>query len=100
MNKKLISQVVSININTLIFLIIMMVNFMRDVKQALYAPVDMGPLNVNNVGFTIFQMKIEVTQQGLSHLYTIGNYPIIPIFVALLYNGYILFKVYRNKTDS
>jgi len=97
MNKELSSEVITKNLCILAFSIITTVNFMRDINQSLYTPKDMGALNVNSVGYTLFSLKIDVIQSSFHKLYTIYNYPLIPIFVGIIYNIYILVKIHRNK---
>ena len=97
MNNKLSSQVIMNNLWILTFSIITTVDFMRDVYQALYTPKDMGILNVNSVGYTLFSLKIDVIQGSIHNLYTIYNYPLIPILGGIIYNIYILIKIHRNK---
>lgn len=100
MNKKLSSQLINQNLSFLVLAILMTVNFMRDVKQSLYTPKDMGPLSINSVTYTLFSMKIDVIQGNFHNLYTIYNYPLIPIFIGIIYNIYFWSKTYRNKDEA
>ena len=97
MNKKLISQVINKNLSFLVFSILTTLYFMRDVNQALYTPNDMGPLTINSVGYTLFNLKIDVIHGSFHNLYIINNYPLIPLLMGIIYNIYILVKIYRNK---
>lgn len=100
MNKKLILQVLSKNIYFLIFSIIMTIYFMRDVNQALYTSENRGLLSINSVDYTLLQLKIDVVHGSISHLYVIDNYPLIPIFIGIIYNIYFLVKIYGNKDNG
>ncbi|PKM93506.1 MAG: hypothetical protein CVU84_15110 [Firmicutes bacterium HGW-Firmicutes-1] len=99
MDKKLISQVISKNLTLLILSIMASVNFMMQVSNALYTPKGMGELNVNSVVYTLFQLKIDITQGTYNHLYSIHNYVLIPVILGLIYNIYILVKVFKNKDN-
>ena len=93
MNKKLISQIISKNLYILVFSIITTVYYMRDVYQALYTPSGMGDLTINSVGYTLLSLKIDVIQGSFHNLYTVYNYPLVPIFIGIIYNIYILVKI-------
>lgn len=97
MDKKFISHIIGKNLSFLIFSIIMTMYFMRDVNQALYVPSGMGMININSVEYTLFQFKIDVIQGNFHHLYIIDNYPLIPIFIGIIYNIYFWFKTYREN---
>ena len=100
MNNKLRLRVINQNLSILVLTILTTINFMRDVNQSLYTPKDMGPLNINSVGYTLFSLKIDVIQGNFHKLYTIYNYPLIPIFIGIIYNIYFLVKIHRNKDNS
>lgn len=52
---------------------------------------------LNNVQYTIFELKISVTRDTYSNVYSIGNYPLVPILAGIIYNIYILVKNHRTK---
>ncbi len=100
MNNKIISQVIGKNIIFLVFTIMATVNFMMKVSTALYTREGLDTLIINSVGYTLFQLEIDITQGSYNHLYVISNYPLIPIFLGVMYNIYILAKLYKNKVNS
>jgi len=95
MNKKLISQVTVRNLNFLILSMIATITFMMQVTNAIYTIKGSG--TVNCVGYTLFQLKIDVTRDSYNHVYIINNYPLLPIFAGVIYNIYIWIRSYRNK---
>ena len=95
MNKKLISQVTNKNLIFLIMSVFATITFMTQVTNALYTIIGSGTLN--SVEYTLFLLKIDVTRGTYNHIYTISNYPLIPIFAGVIYNIYIWIKIYRNK---
>ncbi|EHJ00421.1 hypothetical protein CDLVIII_3876 [Clostridium sp. DL-VIII] len=101
MNNKLSLRVISRNLYILVFTILTTVNFMRDVNQALYKPEYIAEtLNINSVEYSLLSLKIDVIHGSLHKLYTIYNYPLIPIIIGIIYNIYFLVKIYRNKDNS
>lgn len=98
MNKKLISKVISKNLFFLFLSGLATLTFMMQVTSALHIIKDGGTINC--IGYTLFRMKIEITGQTYSHIYTIDNYPLIPIFAGLIYNIYILIKNYLKNSNS
>lgn len=100
MNKKLISKVLSFNLNSLIFSVLFISNFMRDVTQVFYTPYGMVPNTINSVSYTLLQMKIDVMINGSPFIYHIYNYPLVPISITIIYNIYMLIKIYRNKDNA
>jgi len=100
MNYKLITKVISRNLFFLIFTIITTVYVFRDVNQVLYAPATIGMVNIKGVKFTLFFLQIDVVQGTFKKIYTIFNYPLIPLFLGSLYNIYMLFKIFINNRNN
>ena len=71
------------------------ITFIMHVTSALYTIIGLGTLN--SIGYTPFQLKIDVTRDTYNHIHIISNYPLIPILAGVIYNIYIWIKSYRNK---
>jgi hypothetical protein len=69
--------------------------FMMKICSALNTIIGGGVLN--SVQYSIFELKISVTRGTYSHVYNIGNYPLIPVLCGVIYNIYIIVKGYRGK---
>ena len=97
MNKKSNSEIAYRNLTFLIISIFATIYFMMEVTSALHTIKYNGMLG--NVQYTIFQLKITVTNDldGSNYLYNIFNYPLIPISAGLIYNIYIMIKGFRNR---
>lgn len=100
MNKKLISLAIRYNFYLLVAAMFTTYSFMRDVSQAFYTPEGMVPHTINSVSFTLFQMRIDVMNNGSSFVYKIFNYPLITISIAIIVNIYMLFKINRIKDNA
>jgi hypothetical protein len=68
---------------------------MMQLYSALYTISGGGVLN--DIQYTIFQIKINVTRDTYSHVYNIVNYPLLPIFTGILYNIYCMIKNRKIK---
>lgn len=99
MDQKLLLHVLGRNLFILAFTIIMTGYFMRDVRQALYIPANMGTLSVGGVQYTPLQMNIDVIQNGSHTLYSVPNYPLIPLILGAVYNLYVAVKIFLKKED-
>jgi hypothetical protein len=73
---------------------------MMQIFSALHTIIGGGVLN--SVQYTIFGLKISTTRDTYSHVYSMGNYPLIPILCGIIYNIYTIVKNYRvkDKVDS
>ncbi|MBW7573023.1 hypothetical protein [Caproiciproducens faecalis] len=100
MDQKLLLHVLGRNLFILAFTIIMTGYFMRDVRQALYIPANMGTLSVGGVQYTPLQMNIDVIQNGSHTLYSVLNYPLIPLILGAVYNLYVAVKIFLQKDDT
>ena len=100
MNKKSLRQYLGTNLSFGIMTIFSTLTFMMQICSALITIKGGGVLN--NIDYTLFQLKISITRDTYSHVYTIGNYPLIPIVGGLIYNSYIMLKNHKikNKVDS
>lgn len=94
MNRKLLLENSNRNLGFGVLTILATINFMVQIYTSLLT-IRGGVLN--NIQYSIFALTISVTQDSYSHVYTIVNYPLIPILVSIIYNIYIIFKNYRNK---
>ncbi|MBK1813595.1 hypothetical protein JHL18_23540 [Clostridium sp. YIM B02505] len=52
---------------------------------------------MSSIKYSILSMKTGVVQGSFSKIYTIYNYPLIPLFFGVIYNIYFLIKVYKDK---
>ena len=100
MTKKIVLQALRYNFYLLIAAVFTTYSFMRDVNQAFYTPEGMVPNAINSVSFTLFQMRIEVMNNGSPFIYKIFNYPLITISIAIIVNIYMLFKINRIKDNA
>jgi len=101
MNDKAHSKIASKNLTFLIITIFATMTFMLQVCSALSTIKGMGTLN--NIQYTIFQLKITVTNDLFgkhNYLYNIFNYPLIPISIGVIYNIYIVVKNYINENKT
>jgi hypothetical protein len=75
-------------------------SFMMQLKSALLTIKYGGVLN--DVQYTLFQLKISISYDTYSQNYNIGNYPLIPILAGVLYNIYIIVKklMIKDKIDN
>jgi hypothetical protein len=100
MDKKSISNVILKNIMWLLFTIMATVNFMIQLNRDLYMSGGLNTLFINKVSYTLFELKLDITQGAYKHIYTITNYPLIPILAGVIYNIFILFKLSKNKLEA
>ena len=97
MNRKLFDNLLSRNICFGILTIIAMIKFVIQISNPLFN-LSHGFV-LNNVQYTIFEMKISETMGTYTHEYNIFYYPLIPILVGMIYNIYIIIKCHRNEDD-
>ncbi len=95
MNNKLVFDCSTRNLSFGIITIFTILTFMMQICSALLTIKGGGVLN--NVQYTLFELKISVTRDTYSHVYNIGNYPLIPILGGAIYNIYIIVKNHRSK---
>jgi len=100
MDKKLISKVISTNITFSILTVIATVNFMMHIYQTLWVPQGAVAHSVLSINYTLFKLTINVSHGELLKVYTVDNYPLIPIAFALAFNIYYAVKVHRIKDNS
>lgn len=91
---------ISRNLYFLVFTIITTLYFLRDVYQSLYTPKNKEMLNVTSVQYTLANLKIDVVQGSFHNLYTLYNYPLIPILLGIIYNIYFFVKIYKGESNS
>jgi hypothetical protein len=100
MNKKLVYNCSTQNLCFGILTIFATLSFMMQICNALLIIKGGGALN--NVQYTIFELKISITRDTYSHIYKIVNYPLIPILGGVIYNIYNIARNHwrKEKTDS
>lgn len=105
MIKKLFSRSLSTNISQVIwnnmffcaFALLDSYQFIREIAIALYTPEGTEPLIINNVQYTLFHLIIDTTHGSFHHVVTIFNSTLIPLFIILIYNLYIIYKKFKEK---
>lgn len=100
MNKRLVYNCSTKNLFFLIMTIFATLTFIMQIYSSLLTIKGGGILN--NIQYTIFGLKINVTRDTYSHVYNIMNYPLIPITYGVIYNIYIIVKNHmaKYKIDS
>jgi len=100
MDRKLISKVISINVTFLILTVMATINFMMHIYQTLWIPQGAVAYSLLGINYTLFKLTIKVSQGEFIKVYTVDNYPLIPIAFALACNIYYAVKVYRTKDNT
>lgn len=100
MDKRFVYNCSTQNLSFWIIAIFAVLTFMMQICSALLIIKGGGILN--NVQYTIFELKISVTRDTYNHVYSIGNYPLIPILGGVIYNICIIVKnrCIKDKIDS
>ncbi len=100
MSKRLVYNCSTRNLYLGIMTIYATIIFMMQIYSALLTIKGEGTLT--NIQYTIFELKISVTRESYSPVYSIYNYPLIPILVGIVYNIYCTVKNYciKDKINS
>jgi len=96
-NKRLNSNPITINLFFLAMAILETSNFMWKICGELYTRKGLDALIVNKVSYTLLELKFDITQGTYNHVFTVWNYPLIPISFAIMYNIYFAVKISKNK---
>ncbi len=98
MNEKVFSKIICKNISFIIMTLLALYMSINRLRSPLYIIENGGQLN--SFKFSIIMLKLDVTNRGYNHIYEIGNYPLIPIIVGIIYNIYIYIKINLNKDKA
>jgi len=97
LNKKSVHRCLNVNLNIAIITIFQTLFFMKQIRDTLLMTGSHGTGVLNDVGYTIFALKISITFGTECQVYNIINYPLILLVIGVLYNLYIYSKYHRNK---
>lgn len=97
MNKKLINSTTYKNICFLVITAFTILIFEKQIVSTLNAVKFVGSLK--SIEYTILQLRIYVSNP-YNTMYSIFNYPLIPILCGFLYNIYIFIICHKNKSFS
>lgn len=97
MDKKMAAKVANKNLSFIIVTIFAILTCIMALDRAII-PLKNGGM-LNNVEYTLFYVKIDVSAKTYRDVYTIGNYPLIPIVGGIIYNSYISIKNRKHKEE-
>lgn len=98
MDKKLVCNISNRNLAFWVLAIFTTLTFMMQICSALTEIKGGGVLN--GVKYNIFELEISVTMNTYSNVYSIYNYPLIPIVAGLIYNAWISIKNSKVKEKT
>ncbi|MFD3158820.1 hypothetical protein ACFIJ5_18585 (plasmid) [Haloimpatiens sp. FM7330] len=99
MNKKTISKITSTNLVILISIMFYTSKFMSELKLPMYAL--KAGAKLNSLKYSIVKMNFNITETDHSNFdYEILYFPLILIFIGIIYNVYIKIKIYRSEKNK
>lgn len=97
MDKKLNDTIIRTNLIFLILSISTTILFIVKIGFILFTECKGVGVLIYDVKSTIFMIKIYVTNYHYNSIYTIANYPLIPLAGGIIYNLYVMIKNQSTK---